>query len=117
MSKLGGCVTVIKNMQWKQFQAIFMEEKNSQSFEMKKLLPDSKVIVVLRDLVQRLQISFYKYKLSLGHIPSNLSFESYLDKCKSMPLDEKIKKRNYDYWGMEGGLYSNLLETWNLLLR
>ena len=62
------------------------------SNEMKKLLPDSKVIVVLRDPVQRL-FSFYKYKLSLGHIPSNLSFESYLDKCKSMPLDEKIKKR------------------------
>ncbi len=82
------------------------------SNEMKKLLPDSKVIVVLRDPVQRL-FSFYKYKLSLGHIPSDLSFENYLDKCISMPLDEKIKKKNYDYWGMEGGLYANLLETWN----
>tara|TARA_Y100000591_G_scaffold147353_1_gene126560 strand:- start:2213 stop:2905 length:693 start_codon:yes stop_codon:yes gene_type:complete len=82
------------------------------SSEMKKLLPDSRVIVVLRDPVQRF-FSFYKYKLSLGHIPSDLSFEDYLDKCKSMPLDEKIKKQNYDYWGMEGGLYANLLETWN----
>ena len=49
-----------------------MEEKNSLD-EMIKLLPDSKVIVVLRDPVQRL-FSFYKYKLSLGHIPSDLSF-------------------------------------------
>ena len=81
------------------------------SNKMKKLLPDSKVIVVLRDPVQRL-FSFYKYKLSLGHIDSSLSFDEYLDKCKSIPIDEKIKKENYDFWGMEGGFYADLLENW-----
>ena len=49
------------------------------SNKMKKLLPDSRVIVVLRDPVQRL-FSFYKYKLSLGHIESGLSFDQYLEK-------------------------------------
>lgn len=81
------------------------------SGKMKELLPDSRVIVVLRDPVQRL-FSFYKYKLSLGHIDSSLSFDQYLEKCKSMSIDEKIKKENYDFWGMEGGFYSDLLETW-----
>lgn len=81
------------------------------SDKMKKLLPNSKVIIVLRDPVQRL-FSFYKYKLSLGHIDSGLSFDDYLEKCKSMPINEKIKKENYDFWGMEGGLYADLLKTW-----
>ena len=81
------------------------------SDKMKELLPDSKVIVVLRDPVQRL-FSFYKYKLSLGHIDSSLSFDEYLDKCKAMPIDDKIKKENYVFWGMEGGFYADLLETW-----
>ena len=82
------------------------------SDKMKDMLPNSKVILVLRDPVQRL-FSFYKYKLSLGHIDSSLSFEEYLEKCKSMPINEKIKKENYDFWGMEGGLYADLLETWH----
>lgn len=81
------------------------------SDKMKNLLPNSKVIIVLRDPVQRL-FSFYKYKLSLGHIDSDLSFDDYLEKCKSMPINEKIKKENYDFWGMEGGLYADLLKTW-----
>ena len=81
------------------------------SDKMKELLPNSRVIVVLRDPVQRL-FSFYKYKLSLGHIDSGLSFDQYLEKCKSMSIDEKIKKENYDFWGMEGGFYADLLETW-----
>ena len=82
------------------------------SDKMKDMLPNSKVIIVLRDPVQRL-FSFYKYKLSLGHIDSGLSFEEYLEKCKSMPINEKIKKENYDFWGMEGGLYADLLKTWH----
>ncbi|OIR22601.1 MAG: hypothetical protein BEU02_01080 [Marine Group III euryarchaeote CG-Epi5] len=81
------------------------------SGKMKELLPNSRVIVVLRDPVQRL-FSFYKYKLSLGHIDSGLSFDQYLEKCKSMSIDEKSKKENYDFWGMEGGFYADLLETW-----
>ncbi len=79
--------------------------------KMKDLLPDSKVIVVLRDPVQRL-FSFYKYKLSLGHINSNLTFDNYLEKCKSMSSEEKSKKENYDFWGMEGGFYAELIEIW-----
>ena len=82
------------------------------SDKMKDMLPNSKVILVLRNPVQRL-FSFYKYKLSLGHIDSSLSFEDYLEKCKSMPINEKIKKENYDFWGMEGGLYADLLESWH----
>ena len=82
------------------------------SDKMKNLLPNSKVIIVLRNPVQRL-FSFYKYKLSLGHIDSGLSFDDYLEKCKSMPINEKIKKENYDFWGMEGGLYADLLEAWH----
>lgn len=82
--------------------------------KMKAVLPDSKVILVLRDPVKRL-FSFYKYKLSLGHIESALTFDSYLEKCKSMSFEYKSRKENYNFWAMEGGLYSNLIEQWSSL--
>ena len=43
-----------------------------------KYSPKSKVIIVLRNPVERV-FSFYKYKKSLGHIDGNLNFESYID--------------------------------------
>ena len=79
--------------------------------KMKELLPNSRIIIVLRDPVKRL-FSFYKYKLSLGHLASNLTFENYLEICKSMSFEEKSKKENYDFWGMEGGFYADLIEIW-----
>ena len=39
--------------------------------------PDSKVIIALRNPVDRL-FSFYKYKKSLGHIDGNLNFTKYI---------------------------------------
>ena len=41
-----------------------------------KYSPESKIIIVLRNPVERL-FSFYKYKKSLGHIDENLNFDTY----------------------------------------
>ena len=75
-----------------------------------KYSPDSKIIIVLRNPVERL-FSFYKYKKSLGHIDDNLNFESYIDECKKQA--GPIEKETYDFWAMVGGKYANLLSEWH----
>ena len=75
-----------------------------------KYSPDSKIIIVLRNPVERL-FSFYKYKKSLGHIDYNLNFESYIDECKKQ--SGPIEKETYDFWAMVGGKYANLLSEWH----
>lgn len=71
--------------------------------------PESKIIIVLRNPVERL-FSFYKYKKSLGHIDRHLNFERYIDECRKTtgPID----KETYDFWAMVGGKYAVLLSDW-----
>lgn len=73
--------------------------------------PESKIIIVLRNPVQRL-FSFYKYKKSLGHIDGNLNFGSYINECKKVSDNQSIKKENYDFWAIVGGNYASLLTEW-----
>ena len=75
-----------------------------------KYSPDSKIIIVLRNPVERV-FSFYKYKKSLGHIDGNLNFESYINECKKQ--NGPIERETYDFWAMTGGKYAKLLSEWN----
>ena len=75
-----------------------------------KYSPKSKVIIVLRNPVERV-FSFYKYKKSLGHIDGNLNFESYIDESKKQT--GPIEKETYDFWAMVGGKYAKLLSEWH----
>ena len=75
-----------------------------------KYSPKSKVIIVLRNPVERV-FSFYKYKKSLGHIDGNLNFEGYIDECKKQT--GPIEKETYDFWAMVGGKYAKLLSEWH----
>jgi len=72
--------------------------------------PESKVIIVLRNPVERL-FSFYKYKKSLGHISAKLNFGAYVDECKK--TTGPIAREIYDFWAMIGGNYSTLLSEWH----
>ncbi|MFL2944979.1 MAG: sulfotransferase family protein [Candidatus Poseidoniales archaeon] len=74
--------------------------------------PDSKIILVLRNPVDRL-FSFYKYKKSLGHISGKFTFETYLDECKRIDSEQPIMKKNYHFWSMVGGKYYSLLSEWH----
>ena len=75
-----------------------------------KYSPKSKVIIVLRNPVERV-FSFYKYKKSLGHIDGNLNFEDYIDESKKQT--GPIEKETYDFWAMVGGKYAKLLSEWH----
>jgi len=74
--------------------------------------PESKIIIVLRNPVERL-FSFYKYKKSLGHIDGKLNFGTYVDECKNIPDTQSIQKDNYDFWAIVGGNYASLLSEWH----
>jgi hypothetical protein len=77
-----------------------------------KYSPNSKIILVLRNPVDRL-FSFYKYKKSLGHISDTLTFEAYIEECKKIDSYQSIDKENYDFWAMIGGKYFPLLLEWH----
>ena len=77
-----------------------------------KYSPNSKIILVLRNPVDRL-FSFYKYKKSLGHISDTLTFEAYIEECKKIDSNQSIDKKNYDFWAMIGGKYFPLLLEWH----
>lgn len=72
---------------------------------------DLKIIVVLRDPVERLK-SFFKYKKSMLEIEKNLSFCDYVQCCINMPLNERLKRENDKYWGLDGGYYDKYLDSW-----
>ena len=85
---------------------------NESADAINKFSPESKIIIVLRNPVERL-FSFYKYKKSLGHIDGKLNFESYVNECKNIPDTQLIQKDNYDFWAMVGGNYASLLSEWH----
>lgn len=77
----------------------------------KKQLADVKIIFSLRDPVTR-AFSYYKYKKSRMEIDQHISFDEYLQICESLSLDEKRKRENTKYWGIEGGFYADYLNDW-----
>ena len=70
-----------------------------------------KIIIIFREPISRL-ISFFKYKKSMLELDKNLTLAEYIEKCEALPYEEKIKKENDLYWGIEGGFYANYLEDW-----
>ncbi len=70
-----------------------------------------KIIIILREPVSRL-ISFFKYKKSMLELGSKVTLAEYIQQCEAIPLEEKVKKENDLYWGIDGGFYANYLQDW-----
>jgi len=78
---------------------------------MKKVLGRVKVILLLREPIARL-FSFYKFKKSMLELDQDLTFEEYVRRCENLAPDERRKRENNVYWGIEGGFYADYLEDW-----
>jgi Sulfotransferase domain len=77
----------------------------------RKEIDNVKVIVVLREPVTRL-ISHFKFVKSRLQLDKNMSFETYINKCKSF-TKEDFKTRSLDpYFGLKGGEYIEYIEVW-----
>lgn len=72
---------------------------------------DVKVIVGLRNPVDRL-VSVWKSKQRALELPEDLSLADYIQKCKSMPKEEKAKQENGIFASIEDGLYADYLDEW-----
>jgi hypothetical protein len=76
-----------------------------------EVLNEPRIVIILRDPVLRL-FSFYRFQKSMLYLDSELSFREYVATCENMPLSERSKKHNNQYWGIDGGFYSDYLEEW-----
>ncbi|MEL6844869.1 MAG: sulfotransferase domain-containing protein, partial [Bacteroidota bacterium] len=72
---------------------------------------DVKVIIGLRNPVDRL-VSVWKSKQRALELPEDLSLAGYVQKCKSMPKEEKAKQENGIFASIEDGLYADYLDEW-----
>lgn len=72
---------------------------------------DVKILIILRNPVDRL-MSFFKFKKSMLELPSDLSLSAYIQQCRSIPVEDRPKRENNVFWGIEGGLYINYLDDW-----
>lgn len=77
------------------------------------LLPQPRIIVVLRDPVQRCW-SWYRFVKSTAKIPKDMSFAAYIDRCFEMAeTGADLQQENQPYLGVHGGRYDEWFEDWS----
>jgi hypothetical protein len=79
---------------------------------MEELLPNSRVIVLFRDPVQRCW-SWYRFVQSTARIAKDMSFATYLDRCTELHRDGVDHLREHQpFWGLGGGCYDSWIDDW-----
>lgn len=79
---------------------------------MDDLLPDVRVVVSLRDPVERF-LSYYEFVSSRLRIPAEMDVHAYLRHAQALRLaGEDHRKSNLAYWGLAGGFYDEWLGDW-----
>jgi len=74
-------------------------------------LGDAKIIIILKDPVERL-ISFYKRKKATLQLPKEMSFEEFVTKCRKMNSNDLKLQENHLYSALQTGEYDTFLEPW-----
>ena len=76
-------------------------------------LPDVRVIVLLRDPIDRLWSTFRFMRSRLADVPADMTFEAYVDACRAVrDRREAYSAHNRLYWTMQGGFYDEYLDPW-----
>jgi len=81
---------------------------------MRDTLPDARVILSLRNPVDRLFSSFV-YKRSYSLVDTDFTFPVFLEQCQAMPMEEKLKAENFVFFAREAGHYADFLPDWHEL--
>ncbi len=80
---------------------------------MRETLPGVKVIVLLRDPVDRLWSTFRFMRTRLADLPADMTFEGYVDACRAVrERREAPSSENLRYWTIQGGFYDEYLDPW-----
>lgn len=80
---------------------------------LKETLPNAKLIISLRNPVDRL-ISFYRFKKNHLEIPSDIKLQEYVSKCKSLSKADFANQDLNKYFGLEGGKYIDYIKDWEI---
>lgn len=78
---------------------------------MKSDLGDIRVILVLREPRSRM-VSFFRFKKSHLHLPTDMTFEEYLTACNAVPRERQLARELSAYMGIEGSHYDKYLPDW-----
>jgi hypothetical protein len=70
-----------------------------------------KIVLIFRDPITRM-FSFFKFQKSMLEIDKSITFSKYIEMCESMSPEERNKRANNVYWGIDGGFYSKYLPGW-----
>ncbi len=76
-----------------------------------RTLSDVRIVLIFREPISRL-FSFYRFKKNSLELDETVTFEEYVEKCESLPKNERMKRENNLWWGIEGGFYSDYLDDW-----
>lgn len=80
--------------------------------ELARVLPDPKILIALREPVDRL-VSFFRFQQSMLNLPAELTIDRYVDECHRYPPERLVAERALNPWfGVEGGRYDRYLSTW-----
>jgi hypothetical protein len=80
---------------------------------MKATLDRPRVIVMLRDPIDRLWSTFRFMKSRLADLPEDMTFEGYVAACRRVrDAREPFTQQNRLYWTIQGGFYGEYLAPW-----
>lgn len=80
---------------------------------MRDTLPGVRVLVLVRDPVERLWSTFRFMRSRLADLPADMTFEAYVEACRSVrDRHEPLTAENRLYWTIEGGFYDEYLDPW-----
>jgi hypothetical protein len=80
---------------------------------MRSSLDDPRVIVMLRDPIERLWSTFRFMRSRLAALPEDMSFEGYVAACRKVREGrEPFSQDNRLYWTIQGGFYGEYLDPW-----
>jgi hypothetical protein len=79
---------------------------------MKEVLPDARVVVILRDPSPRLW-SYFRFMKTRLKLERDLSLEQYLETALELREQGRDRLREYSaYWALSSGFYSDYISDW-----
>jgi hypothetical protein len=72
---------------------------------------DPRVAIILREPISRL-ISFFGFMQARLQVPSDMTLQTYVERCLAIPDDEINDRGNNVYTGLWGGQYARVLPAW-----
>jgi len=79
----------------------------------KRTLDHPRIILVLRDPVQRLWSTYRFVKSRMGPLPTSLTFDEYVARCQKVREERQpLSRENGPYWTLSGGFYVEHIDQW-----